>query len=98
MIVMPIVPNSLSCRELPPTFTLQIRRRSLHYEGTLHNHEAFNATLVYTEMDKVDEIPHTLDQRTYDFMLWPDSYILIEYQGKTYLLDIQAAEEEVRHG
>lgn len=95
---MSIVPNALPIRELPCTFTLQIQRCGSLYAGTISNHEPFIATLHYTEMHKIDEIPCTLDQRTYDFMLWPDSYILIEYQGKTYKLDAQSAEEEVRRG
>lgn len=86
----------LSARELPPTFTLRIACGSTYrYTGTISNYRLFNAVLCYTDMDRTDEIPHTLDQCTYDFILWPDSYILIEYQGNRYILDAQVAEEEV---
>lgn len=97
MLAMSSIPNLLPVRELPCTFVLQIKRCGSHYEGTISNSTRFDATLHYTEMHKIDEIPCTLDQRTYDFMLWPDSYIQIDYQGKTYKLDVQSAEEEVRH-
>lgn len=87
---------TLSARELPVTFTLRIwRTPSRRYAGTISNAFPFNAQLYRVGMSYISEIPHTPDQCTYEFLLSLDSYILIEYQGKQYILDAQIAEEEV---